>query len=678
LRRASRALFEWRKSMGIFGALTTAVTGMRAQSYALENISGNIANSQTTGFKRIDTMFEDLIPESVGNAQLSGSVTAMSRLTNTVQGDIQSSSIPTFMAINGNGYFVIQKPSNFTDGRPVFSGVDMYTRRGDFQLDQNGYLVNGAGYYLSGIPIDATTGNLVGSVPQTLQFQNGFLPAQKTTSIDYHANLAGYPLTNDHDKTITGSELLNPANFSANPINGAAVAAKIIGAGGTLLKDAAALVTGSVNVAALDSAGGSISINGTPIAIAAHDDAAAVVAKINLQTATTHVTATLNASNKIELKSDDAKTEVKIDNTSTLSLLDELGYSVGITNPTNILTQGAAGAGDTLEITIGGNPKLTLLFGPGNIETIADLNTELGLLTGGSASATVVGGNITISATNPNDKIEIGGSVDPKVFGIHTLEGLPSNGSVVGQDVTTFLNESLGGGAVTVYDVSGAAVNVQLRWAKVDSATLGGAHKDVWNLFYQSSSDPAAQDKAWINAGVDYTFSANGQLDPAINATTLTNCTVDGVPLGNLRIVHGTNGITQFADPNGNAQVNLLQQNGFAAGQLEGISVSDKGRVVGTYSNGRTLDLAEVTLAQFSGANFLNRVDGGAFEATSDSGPPTYGSAGKISGSSLEGSNVDIADEFTKLIVTQQAYSANTRVVTTSNQMVQDLLNMLR
>ena len=69
---------------------------------------------------------------------------------------------------------------------------------------------------------------------------------------------------------------------------------------------------------------------------------------------------------------------------------------------------------------------------------------------------------------------------------------------------------------------------------------------------------------------------------------------------------------------------------------------------------------------------------GGAFQATDESGPATYNAPGKIVGSSLEGSNTDIADEFTKLIVTQQAYSANTRVITTSNQMVQDLLNMLR
>jgi len=157
--------------MGIFGALTTAVTGMRAQSFALENVSGNIANSQTTAFKRMDTSFVDLIPDASPSRQLAGSVVANARMTNTVQGDIQANSIGTYMAINGDGFFVVQKPSSFTDNRPIFDGIDRYTRRGDFQPDKNGYLVNGAGYYLMGIPIDPTTGNLVGSVPQLLQFR---------------------------------------------------------------------------------------------------------------------------------------------------------------------------------------------------------------------------------------------------------------------------------------------------------------------------------------------------------------------------------------------------------------------------------------------------------------------------------------------------------------------------
>ena len=102
------------------------------------------------------------------------------------------------------------------------------------------------------------------------------------------------------------------------------------------------------------------------------------------------------------------------------------------------------------------------------------------------------------------------------------------------------------------------------------------------------------------------------------------------------------------------------------------------GRIVGNYSNGRNLDLAEISVATFNGTNFLKRVNGGAFEVTDGSGQALFGKSGTIVGSSLEGSNTDIADEFTKLIVTQQAYSANTKVITTSNTMVQDLLNVLR
>src|ERR1700759_996287 len=118
--------------MGIFGALTTAVTGMRAQAFALQNISGNIANSQTTAFKRVDTSFEDLIPDNVPSKQLAGNVTANSRATNTVQGDRERATPPPFMAINGEGFFIVQKPVGTSDNRPVFDNTSLYTRRGDF------------------------------------------------------------------------------------------------------------------------------------------------------------------------------------------------------------------------------------------------------------------------------------------------------------------------------------------------------------------------------------------------------------------------------------------------------------------------------------------------------------------------------------------------------------------
>ena len=197
-------------------------------------------------------------------------------------------------------------------------------------------------------------------------------------------------------------------------------------------------------------------------------------------------------------------------------------------------------------------------------------------------------------------------------------------------------------------------------------------------MFYQVNPGATGNAIAWQNVGTDFKFGTNGQMQPVVGQITLAGLTVAGKSLGNVTMAFGTGGLTQFADTNGNAQVNLLQQDGYSAGQLQSVSVSNEGRVVGSYSNGRNIDLAEVTVATFNGADFLKRIDGGAFEVTNESGEALYGKGGNISGSSLESSNTDIADEFTKLIVTQQAYSANTKVITTANTMVQDLLNVMR
>ncbi len=672
--------------MGIFGALTTAVTGLRAQSFALENISGNIANSQTTAFKRVDTSFMDLIPDNPPSKQLSGTVVANARATNTVQGDFQSASIGTFMAINGDGFFVVQKPEGFVDGRPTFGGSSLYTRRGDFQTDKDGFLVNGAGYYLMGIPVDSKTGNLAGSVPEMLKFQNDFLPAQQTTQVQYRANLASYPLTPHHDVNVPGSELIDPKTFSANPVAGAPAPAKITGFGATLLNDADAIITGTQTLPASLTQPGTFTVNGATVTVTAGMTQAQLLTAINTSNAgglPAGMKPAVITGGHLVLESVNADTQIAINSSSPL-MLAELGISTGTVDPTNLITQGAVGTNQTLTIQVSNDTtsfaQLSIQFGNGgaNVSTMAELQTALGGLAGGTANVASANGNMTITATNLGDKIQVGGTATATNFGIHTPQAYSSNQQVLGLDTSAFIDQSIGGGAITAYDQSGAPVNMQLRWAKVDSSSLGAGHTDTWNLFYQTNGNATGNQVAWQNAGVDYTFDPNGQMNPLIANTTLSNVTINGASLGTIQIVHGAGGVTQFSDSNGTAQVNLIQQDGFPAGSLQTISISDKGRVVGTYSNGRTLDLAEVTLANFNGPNQLKRLDGGAFAATDESGPAVLGAPGKIVASSLEGSNVDIADEFTKLIVTQQAYSANTRVVTTSNQMVQDVLNMLR
>src|SRR6185312_5384080 len=151
---------------------------------------------------------------------------------------------------------------------------------------------------------------------------------------------------------------------------------------------------------------------------------------------------------------------------------------------------------------------------------------------------------------------------------------------------------------------------------------------DTWQLFYQSNSNPTAAQVAWTNTGTTFTFNASGQMNPQVPSVTLTGLTIDNHTIGNVVMNFGGNGITQFADANGVAQVGTINQNGFAAGQLNGIAVSDKGRVVASYSNGRTLDIAEIPLVSFNGDNGLQALDGGAFQATDESGPALFGASG--------------------------------------------------
>jgi flagellar hook protein FlgE len=616
--------------MGIFGALTTSVAGLRANSYALENISGNIANSQTTAFKRIDTSFMDLIPDTGNSAQLAGSVTAGSRSTNTIAGSVTSSSVATYMAINGDGFFAVQKPGSVSDSTPVFDGVNKYTRRGDFTLDKNGYLVNGAGYYLQGVKIDPTTGNPAGSTPEVMRFQNDFLPSQPTTKIDYRANLASYPLTTKHSTSVPGSELLRPADFQSNP--------RPLGTPATPIANTPTIGNARTN---FETPAKPISASTALLTGAANSD--------SLPTG-------FVAGDFLTLK----LTTGGVTTTETISFYNGGAAPAAVPNTTFIDLSAAGTTVGSLLSTIdglsGGTPASSVSLG-GAITLNTGVTNDIELTSSSSTAFSALGFSGTVTA-------------------LRTGGGTAGTGVVTGTDNQTFLDESISGGAATAYDGNGAPVSLQFRWAKIASASTGGT--DTWNLFYQTNPAATGSTAAWQNVGTDFKFGTDGQMQPVIGQITLTGLTVSGVSLGNVTMAFGTGGLTQFADTNGNAQVNQLQQDGYAAGQLQSVSVSNEGRVVGSYSNGRNIDLAEVSVATFNGADFLKRIDGGAFEVTNESGEPLYGKGGSISGASLESSNTDIADEFTKLIITQQAYSANTKVITTANTMVQDLLNVMR
>ncbi|MCJ2012037.1 flagellar hook basal-body protein [Methylobacterium sp. J-076] len=155
--------------MSLLDAVSNSTSGLSAQAFALNNISGNIANSATAGFKSTETHFADLLAETEAGSQAAGGVSLSTRSSLQLQGTVASTGVSTNLAISGEGYFIV-KPNTGSANAPSFGGQTGYTRRGDFAADANGYLVNGAGYYLfagpsASTPIQVATGS---SAPTTL------------------------------------------------------------------------------------------------------------------------------------------------------------------------------------------------------------------------------------------------------------------------------------------------------------------------------------------------------------------------------------------------------------------------------------------------------------------------------------------------------------------------------
>ena len=543
-----------------------------------------------------------------------------------------------------------------------------------------------------GIPVSASTGNPLGSVPSVLQFSTNFVPAQATTQIQYQANLASDPTTANSSATVPGSNLLNPVGFTANPLVGAPAAARITGTGATLLPDAKAVGTGSVVLATglttpLSTLGFTAGPPATTVTVGDGTTtttypytAGDTVANLNtaINSGSANVVASVGAGNQLILTGGNFLDPITVGGTGAAAI----GFGTGQNSfqPTNLLTQNTVAAGQTLTFTTDTAPAApvtsTITFGPTQVATLTQLQTALAALGNVTASVNASNGNITVTALNSTDQIAVGGNAGASRFGIQNLLAVPANGTVIADDVQTFTNESISGGSVTAYDSTGNPVNVQLRWAKTSSVATGGV--DSWQLFYQSNSNATGTQSAWQNVGTTFTFNSSGQMNPPISSLTLANLTVNGDSLGNVQLALGSNGLTQFADSSGAVQVNQFQQNGFAAGKLDTIAVNGQNRVVGTFSNGQNIPLAEVTLAHFNGEDGLQALDGGAYSATQESGPPLFDATGQIVGNSVEASNVDIATQFSDLIVAQQAYSASAKVMTTANQMMQSLLTVIQ
>lgn len=193
--------------MSLFSALTTSVAGLQAQSFAMENISDNIANARTTGYKRVESSFADLVTDGPPRLQQGGAVSFASRSTNALAGATTNTGVSTNVALSGPGFLTVRQKVQSATGRAEFSNTNLFTRRGDFTIDEDGYLVNGGGNYLVGRKLDPATGVPAGTIPDVIKIDGGFSPPHATSTLTYVGNLPATPQPASYDANVPGSDV---------------------------------------------------------------------------------------------------------------------------------------------------------------------------------------------------------------------------------------------------------------------------------------------------------------------------------------------------------------------------------------------------------------------------------------------------------------------------------------
>jgi len=249
-------------------------------------------------------------------------------------------------------------------------------------------------------------------------------------------------------------------------------------------------------------------------------------------------------------------------------------------------------------------------------------------------------------------------------------------------------------GLLQVYDSLGLLHKLPITFEKLDPTTpvnpadlasaAIGERAWKWEV-----TDPLAA-AADNPVGEGYlVFTENGKFDPSATQQACAAAGYDYPPQFDILPTDGSaaqtvnldlESLTQYAEP---SSVSMSFQDGFPAGTLETFAVDADGIITGIYSNGQYRTLAQIVLANFANPGGLLRMGGGFYQVSPNSGAPIIGEPmkdgkGKIIGGAVEMSNVDLAKQFTDMIISQRGFQANSRVITTADEMLQDLLSLKR
>jgi len=604
--------------MSLTGALLSGVSGLQAQSNAMGIISDNIANLNTVGYKKSNANFSTLVVNSAATTTYSpGGVQSGRFALISTQGTLQASNSPLDVAITGNGFFPVNDQGSGL-------GNNLYTRAGSFHQDVQGRLVNTAGMFLQGWVLT----------------QSGAISNPNQLSI-----------------------------VSVGTTNGVAVDTQNVTVGANLDSTQTQFVSLSDS-----SAQGTVTGQTDDLA----NGIASAVPGLGL-TAADNVTLTV------------------LGNTYTLSYGTFSAVTAGTTSGSFV----------------------------GSFQTLADLATLVDSIPG-------VQGSI-VSGTNPEVKITSTYNVGVAETGNATALSFSTGASAISAsykfgDMQSGSATAQFNDPIQVFDALGTAHNLNLsvihtdtnQWAyelyaqPVAGGTQAQSDGDIAgvavgrgllssgliNFNGDGSLNSITTYPATFTAGVDVSNSTGNTNAVLYSGTPASAQSVsvpwaNGAKTGSIAFTLGTagalgtgktDGLTQFASQGaagGGFTKNFVNQDGAAVGLQTGVTIDKNGFVIASYSNGATQKLFQVPVTTFADPSALQAQDGNTYSQTVASGNFNWriagtGGSGTIAPSSLEESNADLGDEFANMITTQTAYSANSKTITTSNNMLQQLLQIIQ
>jgi flagellar hook protein FlgE len=349
----------------------------------------------------------------------------------------------------------------------------------------------------------------------------------------------------------------------------------------------------------------------------------------------------------------------------------QIGLGVRLAGISTDFTQGAAQlTGRATDLSIQGdgffvvrsdNQQLYTRAGSLSFDALGRLTTTDGsILQGWPADSS---GAINTNTAVQDLTMPLGQTIPPQVTATTQVGGNLDASAAVGTAITS---------AITVYDQQGAPVNLALTFTK--------SAADQWTIS-ATGTDPAGNPITVTPSGNPMTFNpATGALSNGPFSVSLAWAGF-AAPI---TLDFGTPGapgaITQFSGTN---SIAATAQDGYGMGTLQAFTIGNDGVVTGVFSNGRNRPIGQIALASFSNPGGLEKVGGSLYRTSVNSGLAQIGVSGtagrgSLSGSTLEMSNVDLAREFTELIIAQRGFQANSRVITASDELLQDLVNLKR